>query len=201
MKHSFTLFLLFAFSLGFSQTPKTKLENPFETHQNINKQFDYLYKKSTSYKEYKVIKMALYNQLKKSVLDSIKSQKQIIANKNVLISENNSQINSLQQQLSDTQTSLNTAIDVKDNRSVFGIPTSKSIFSTLITVTYIGLILLLGFFIFKFKQNFSTTKKAVADLKSLDEEFEEHKKNSLKRFQEVNRKLQDELNKNWKKEK
>ncbi|GGF62561.1 hypothetical protein [Wenyingzhuangia marina] len=218
MKHITTLFLLLTLTTSFAKeykietiskitqtnTPQpksNKLENPFEAKENIGLQFDYLYKKSTTYQEYKVISISLYNTLKSSVLDSIQSQKNIIAEKNGVITDNKQQITSLQEKLTDTQNKLETAISLKESRSILGMPTSKTIFSTVIAVTYITLFILLGFFIFKYKQNLGITNKAVDDLNSLEIEFEKHKKNSLKRFQEVSRKLQDELNKNWKKEK
>ncbi|ANW94785.1 hypothetical protein AXE80_00075 [Wenyingzhuangia fucanilytica] len=218
MKHIIALFLLFTFTTSFAkefkseiinkitqtnppQQKSNKLENPFEAKQDIDHQFDYLYKKSTTYQEYKVISISLYNTLKSSVLDSIQSQKNIIAEKNSSISDDKQQIASLQEKLTDTQQKLEKAISLKESRSILGVPSSKSVFSTVIAVTYFTLFVLLGFFIFKYKQNLGITNKAVKDLEELEIEFDKHKKNSLKRFQEVSRKLQDELNKNWKKEK
>lgn len=191
MQRIYCFFFLLVSSICFSQN----------SNETIASQFDELYRKSTTYKDYKVVKTIEYNKLKKHVVNSLDSQKEIIDEKNKIIFNNNKEISSLKKELSNTQTDLNTAINVKDNRSVFGIATSKSVFSTVIFVTYSILILLLVFFIYKFKQNLSITKKAVSNLRNVEEEFEEHKKLSLKRFQEVNRKLQDELNRNWKKEK
>ena len=218
MKHILALFLLFIFTTSFAKehkiniinkitqtnTPQqtsNKLENPFEAKENIGLQFDYLYKKSTTYQEYKVISISLYNTLKSSVLDSIQSQKNIIAEKNSFITDNKQQIASLQEKLTDTQNKLEKAISLKESRSILGVSSSKTVFSTVLAITYITLFVLLGFFIFKYKQNLGITNKAVADLNNLEVEFEKHKKNSLKRFQEISRKLQDELNKKWKKEK
>lgn len=213
MKYILPLLLLFVFHTNFAKEPNqetqtnspikrsNKLENPFEEKLDITHQFDYLYKKSTTYQEYKVISISLYNTLKGSVLDSIASQKNIILEKNKFINENKQQIASLQKKLTDTQNQLEKAISLKESRSILGMPVHKTIFSVIITITYATLFILLGFFVFKYKQNLGTTNKAVHDLNSLEIEFEKHKKNSLTRFQEVNRKLQDELNKKWKKEK
>lgn len=191
MQRIYCFFFLLVSFVSFSQ----------DNNETIATQFDELYRKSTTYKDYKVVKITEYNKLKKHVVNSLNSQKEVIDEKNEIISNNNKEISSLKNELSNTQSDLNTAIDVKDNRSVFGIATNKSVFSTVIFITYSVLILLLVFFIYKFKQNLSITKKAVSNLHDVEEEFEEHKKSSLKRFQEVSRKLQDELNRNWKKEK
>lgn len=218
MKHIAPFIFLFLFFTGFAKEYKTKvtnkitqtsspvqkskkLQNPFEEKENINLQFDYLYKKSTTYQEYKVISISLYNTLKSSVLDSIQSQKNIIAEKNKAINSNKQQITSLQEKLTNAQNKLEKAISLKESRSILGMPVHKTIFSAAIAITYAILFVLLAFFVFKYKQNLNITNKSVSDLESLEIEFEKHKKSSLKRFQEVNRKLQDELNKNWKKEK
>lgn len=218
MKHITIIFLLSITTISFAKgykneiinkitqtdTPQetsNKSENPFDAKEDINIQFDYLYRKSTTYQEYKVISISLYNTLKSSVLDSIQSQKNIIAEKNGFITDNKQQIALLQEKLTDTQNKLEKAISLKESRSILGVSSSKTVFSTVLAITYITLFVLLGFFIFKYKQNLGITNKAVSDLNNLEIEFEKHKKNSLKRFQEISRKLQDELNKKWKKEK
>lgn len=218
MKYILVFLFSFLYIIGFAQKPtistskktnqgkinltkRGKLQNPFENKQELSLQFDYLYKKSTSYKEYKVISIGLYNTLKKSVLDSVKSQNTNLSIKSNTINENKLQIKTLQNKLLETQNHLESAVLLKNNRSFFGVPMNKTIFSIIIIVTHFTLFVLLGVYIFKYKNSIGTSRKAVNDLSSLEMEFEKHKKSSLKRFQEVNRKLQDELNKNWKKEK
>ncbi len=198
MKNHAFLLLLFAFT--FLQAQKNN-DSINQDEFSLSKQFEEIYKKSSTYKEYKVISSAKYNQLKRNVIDSLNVQKQLVSKKNLIISNNTSEINSLNQKLSEVKNSLNQSLSLKDSRSIFGVSVEKSVFSTIIILTYIILILLTGFFAFKYQQNILTTKKAVKNLQSVELEFEQHKKSSLNRFQEVNRKLQDELNKNWKKEK
>ncbi|MDO6736546.1 hypothetical protein [Wenyingzhuangia sp. 2_MG-2023] len=194
MKFSQSYLLLFLFLFLTSQNSNSQ-------DKTILNQFDELYKKSSTYEDYKVVKIQKYNQLKTTVVDSLQSQQTIISEKNQLISNNNRQITELKQKLSNLENELNSTQELKDSRSLFGIPVSKFAFSLILFFSHTILIILLAFFAYKYKENFSVTSKAVTNLKSLEEEFEDHKKSSLKRFQEVNRKLQDELNKQWRKEK
>ncbi|NJB81450.1 hypothetical protein [Wenyingzhuangia aestuarii] len=202
MKSFIYFFLLILTPLCHAQNSQNQADTPKEeTEKNISSQFDYLYRTSTKYQEYKVISINKYQGLKQNVLDSLNSQQKIITDKVKTINANNKEILALKEKLASTQQELTASIDLKDSRSVFGIPVNKSIFSIIIVITYSVLLILLGFFIFKYKQNLSITNKAVSNLNELEIEFEQHKKTSLKRFQEISRKLQDELNKNWKKEK
>ncbi len=197
MKKLIFLFLLSSFTLSIAQTNKPTTESS----EPLSEQFKALYKKSSTYKEYKVVLIAKYNALKNNVIDSIDAQKKLVKEKDITIQQNNSELKKLKLQLSDLQQQLQESIIEKNKRSIFGMAVEKSVFSFIIILTYLILILLTVFFAYQFKQNISSTKKAIRDLKGLEQEFEQHKKTSLKRFQEVNRKLQDELNKNWKKEK
>ncbi|MEN8765384.1 MAG: hypothetical protein ACN4EF_05175 [Wenyingzhuangia sp.] len=178
-----------------------KLENPFEEKQSISNQFEYLHKKSSIFKKYRLVNISLYHALKKSVLDTLANKENRIREKNMTIDHNMLRINLLEQKLSDTQNLLEDSKKQNGKRLLFGFQTTKNIFSLIITTTFIVLFVLLIFFILKHQQNLSVTKKSVDDLFLLELEFEKHKKSSFKRFQEVNRKLQDELNKKWKTEK
>ena len=66
----------------------------------------------------------------------------------------------------------------------------------LIVWSFVGvLIVLLSFFIFKFKNSNVLTLEAKKALAEMEEEFENHRRRALEREQKVMRKLQDEINK------
>ncbi|MGY6649153.1 hypothetical protein [Wenyingzhuangia sp. IMCC45574] len=195
MKPLFTILLLFIGQFSFSQNTNNSVES-----KTIEEQFQEIYKKSSTYENFKVIRITKYNTLKTNVLDTLALQKSSLAQTNSLISNHQKQTKALEKKAASLETQLNSAVNNRDNRSVFGIPVSKSIFSIILVVTHTVLILLVAFFAYQYKNNAVSTKKAVENLQSLEEEFEQHKKSSLKRYQELNRKLQDELNKQWKKD-
>lgn len=199
MKNTISLLLLFVF--GFAQAQ----ENVDYKNLSLTEQFEELYKESSTYSgtkhQYKVVKIEKYNTLKKSVIDSLRTQEQLVVELNLKIKESSNTIKKLEQKLTNTKNNVDELVVLKNQRSIFGIGVEKSSFSFIIVLSYLILIALAGFFAFKYQQNAVHTKKSVKDLADLEEEFEVYKKNSLKRFQETNRKLQDELNKKWKKDK
>lgn len=183
---------------------KNKKTTPFETGGSVKEIFDYVYKSSTSFKGrtsqkvYKSINQQTFLKLQKYVLDSLQEQKKNITAKAAMVDELEQKNQNIINQLKKTEEKLSIALSKKESRSFLGVETNKGNFTTILIATYSFLIILLAVFIFKFSKNNTTTKKALEDLKDLETEFEKHKKSSLQRFQEVNRKLQDELNKKWK---
>lgn len=193
MTRLLSLFLLFISPFCFCQNTAEE--------KTIDSQFKDLYRTSSTYKEYKVISIKKYNQLKNNTLKSLNSQKEILNQKTNFIKELQQEITDLKQNLATTEKDLKTAIELKDRRQIFGVTISQFTLSCALIATYSLLLLLLIFFIFKYKKNLNTTKHSTVSLIKLEAEFEDHKKKSLVRFQEVNRKLQDELNKKWNKDK
>ena len=53
----------------------------------------------------------------------------------------------------------------------------------------------LSYFIFKFLRSNVLTKEAKNNLIDVEQEFEQHRKNTLQREQKLRRQLQDEINK------
>ena len=83
----------------------------------------------------------------------------------------------------------------KDSIKFLGIEFSKSTYNLLVWSLIGILIILLLYFIYRFKNSNVVTVKAKTDLQELEEEFAVHKKKSLDREQKLRRKLQDEINK------
>lgn len=79
--------------------------------------------------------------------------------------------------------------------ALFGLPMSKTIYSLLMWAIIAVLLALLILFIIKFRNSNAITKQAKKTLAETEEEYEEHRRNSLEREQKVRRQLQDEINK------
>lgn len=188
MKSVFTLCLssLIVFS-SFCQEKKDTL--------SIKQQFDKIYRISTSYQEYKVIKKSRYLGLQNKVQDSINALKQDINTKNSTISSQKDSLAASKNTISNLTASLATTTAEKDSISLFGIPLSKSGYNILVWSIIIGLLAGLLFFIYKFKSSNIGTVAAKNDLQELEEEFATHKKKSLEKEQKLRRQLQDEINK------
>lgn len=205
LKKLVTSLFLVVFLTSFAQNKATitkkKTPNAFINKETVKKQFDYVFKISTTYKNNKVVNINTYYKLKKNVLDSLIQKDALINKKKTQIVTQEKSITSLTNNLERVNLELNQTTNQKNERSFLGIKVNKTTFSTLLAIVIGLLSLLLFFFIFKYKSNIYTTNSAINNYESLFQEFEDHKKTSLQRYQEVNRKLQDELNKKWKSEK
>ena len=187
--YSVLTLILFALN-GFSQSTQKFIDSG-----SINTQFDYLIEKSNRYQEYKVVRQAWLAEIKSNVNDSLNASKATITANDLLIDFQKARIDSLNQALADSKSSIN-KLDLENQRfSILGIQVKKSVFR-IIFFSIIGvLLLLLIIFISKFQASNRITKQTKLNLKELDEEFENHRKVALEREQKVRRQLQDEINK------
>lgn len=192
-----TLIVFLTFSITYAQETQNKDDEKLSlTEGTLDNQFDYVIKESNDWhRDYKVIKTNWLRTLKSHTLDSLKIYKVDISQKQTVIDSQANEIASLKSNLTVTQSSLDETRAEKDNMSLFGLQMSKTGYS-LVMWTIIGLLFaLLLMFIFKFKNSNAVTKQAKKTLAETEEEFEEHRRNSLEREQKVRRQLQDEINK------
>ncbi len=173
-----------------SDTPKPSLNNG-----TIESQFDYLYRKSSSYQEYKVVKKTFYSKIKGNVLDSLGALKTELNDTKKVVETQNMEINKLKSDLKITNDNLTGVTKEKDSIKFIGIPMTKSSYNTLLWSIILGLVVLLAVFIFKFKSSNSITNLAQSQLLDTEAEFDSYKVTALEREQKVRRELQDELNK------
>lgn len=184
-----TLFALFICILSSSAQELENQENTLE------KQFDDLYRKSTSYQVYKVISKEKFQQLKQNVLDSINRLESKISKKENTLKENSSKIEKTKQELYQIKKDLNTSTLKEDSISFIGIELNKTSYNLILWSIIIILLTGLGYFVFKFFRSNILTKEAQVNLVKVEKEFEMHRKKSLEREQKLRRKLQDEINK------
>ena len=176
-------------SVSFAQEAITEDSNTIEN------QFDKIYRTSTTYQVYKVISKDGYQRLKLNVLDSLKSSKKIISEKENLLLTERSSIKETKTLLAKTKLELDTALEKENSISLLGIPLSKTTYNLTLWSIIILLLLGLSYFIFKFSRSNVLTKEAQSNLVDVEQEFEKHRKNTLEREQKLRRQLQDEINK------
>jgi len=162
---------------------------------SVKEQFDHVYNKSGSYQEYKVIKKNLYNVLKKNVLDSIHNQKTKISETNSLLKKQSNEINTLSASLDQLKIELEQSKKEKNSLSFLGIKLKKGAFLGLMWSIFVLLLLGLATLFYLYNNNNKISKKANEDLKELEIEFKNARSRALEREQTLNRKLQDEINK------
>ena len=163
---------------------------------SIDLQLQNLYKTSSSYQEYKVIKKTRYRELQSNVLDSIAYFKDEITRKNALIKTHATSIDSISKINEATDIQLNEAISQIDTIRFFGAELKKSRYSFVLFMIIFVLAILLIVFMYKFKNSNVLTKEAKSNLIEVEDELSSFRKKSLEREQKLRRKLQDEILKN-----
>jgi len=195
IKISYIFLLLLVCSFGFSQE-----ENTTNKNGTIEEQFNHIEKVSSNYKDrgkrYEVINTVNLNELKSNILDSLKTLKNTINEKETTITSQRDSLTSLNSSLNTTKTNLESTNKEKDLISLFGLQLSKTSYNLILWSIILLLLVLLLVFIFKFKNSNTITKEAKKSLEDVELEFEEHRRVALEREQKVRRQLQDEINKN-----
>ncbi|WP_298551706.1 tRNA (guanine-N1)-methyltransferase [uncultured Algibacter sp.] len=166
----------------------------------IDNQFEYILKKSGNFKgtngqAYEAVKRSMFLALRAHTLDSLKTVHKNLAETQAVVKTQAKEISDLKTNLSNTQTNLDTTNAEKNNMALFGMQMSKTSYNVLMWSIIAGLLALLIFFIYKYKNSNAITRKANHNLAEIEEEFNEHRKTALEREQKVRRQLQDEINK------
>jgi len=191
---SLTFFLCIS-TVVFGQEEETNEPKASLDNGTIESQFDYLYRKSSSYQEYKVVKKTDYQKIKGNVLDSMQALKKDLMDTKKLVEVQGNEIKSLKADLLTTNNNLTAVTKEKDNIQFLSIPMTKTAYNGLLWTIIFSLVALLLFFIFRFRSSNSITVQAKALLNDTEKEFEAYKAKALEREQKVRRELQDELNK------
>jgi len=156
---------------------------------NIKGQFEYLYKKSNSFEQYKVISMNSYNTLKQNATDSIKLYKKEAIDHlnetnshNIKLETSNTEITQLKEELSTTQ-------NMQNSIMLLGMAVSKTAYSlfmwgVIFSLAFISVILFL-----MFKRGHQVVKEARTRLKEVQEDLEKLRKSGILREQSLGQEL------------
>lgn len=188
MKTNLIILLSFLFitSAVIGQTESNTIEN----------QFTDVIDKSNNYQEFKVIKKTKINALRKNILDSVVALEKTIETAYSEIEKQKTEISILTKNLATTQENLATSKEKEDGIEFFGMLTKKSTYNMILWSIIIGLLALLAFLFYKFKNSHAITKAAQLKLAETEGEFDAHRRKTLENEQQLRRKLQDEINKN-----
>lgn len=181
-------FFLFFGCLIASAQDTTATQNSLRSG-TITSQFDYIYRVSNGFQEYEVVKKSNLEQLKANVLDSIRTRTKEVADlKNQLGSLDDSVV-IVKELLAAEVAQKNEAIATRDNFNFLGIGIQKTVYSSLMWILVAVLSGALGFFAMQYFRSFGRIKKAEKDFLEVQEEFEQHRKNTLDRERKLKREL------------
>jgi len=174
-------------------------ESANEEDNTLRGQFEELERKSGNYRangiRYEVIKLSDLYETKNNIFDSLDTANKNIKDLTSTISANNAEIEDLNNKLQETTNNLNAVTEEKDSISFFGALISKGTYNFILWSIIFGLLLLLLFFIYRFRNSNFLTQQAKSALTDLEEEYQNHRRRALEREQKISRQLQDELNK------
>lgn len=190
-----TLFTCLFFAFSYAQEADDEDDKLSLTEGTVDNQFEYVIQKSNNYQDYKVVKKTWLYALKAHTLDSLKAVRKDLNDTQSIISNQETEIDSLKRNLSETKVTLADTNEEKDNMALFGLQMSKSNYNVLMWSIIGALFALLLLFIYKYRNSNAVTKQAKQSLSETEEEFDEHRRTALEREQKVRRQLQDEINK------
>lgn len=173
-----------------NQEPKASLNGG-----TIESQFEFLYKKSGRYQDYRVIKINQLLKFRNNVYDTLKLDRKKYLDSQNIISKQKTEIDSLNSKLIAINDNLSTVTKEKDSIKLLGMQLSKVGYNSLLWTIIAALTALLAFFISKFKRSNAITIEANKNKAEIEKEYDEHKQRTLEREQLLRRELQDELNK------
>lgn len=162
---------------------------------SIKSQFDYLKSVSSNYQEYKVVRRSHLDQLEANIADSVNSFKRQITEINNQLREQKASIEQLNTEITQTNEELEDAISKKDSFYFFGTYVHKNLYNNLMWGAVILLAVVLAISYFRFKRSHIITAETRKRLEEIQEEYEQHRKNTLERERKLNRQLVDALNK------
>ncbi len=179
-------FLVCGFTFGQTQTSMA---------DSINNRLTNLISSSNSFKQYKVIKTSRIQALRKDIHTQVKTLEDDIAQLNKELKGRNTKLSALQQKLNTANKDLKAAIKSKGQLAMFGIDLQKSTYNTIVLIVFLGLLISLFFFIFKFKRSNQITLEAKDLLHRNEKEFDHYKKKALATQQKLGRQIMDERKK------
>lgn len=187
-------FLISSLAIINAQEETTEIK-PSLDHGSIQSQFDYLMKVSTTYQEYKVVKITSFNKFNGNISDSLNVAYKRIAEANKEIAAQKSSIDNFQTEVDQLKRDLDKVNKEKNSIALLGMPLSKNGYKSLMwSIVFILVVLAVGAFLL-FKRSNKVTRSTKAELDELQEEFEQHRKRTLKREQELAVKYHNEINK------
>ena len=154
MKPLSLLVIFFLITIN-TYSQKTKKET-----LTISEQFDEVFRISTNYKENKVIRKTIFQNLRNNALDSIERIHKELQLKNQRNNFLKDSLQTIKKELGNLNSDLKLIINEKDTIYLFGIKLSKFIYKIIIWITILLLIFMLSYSLYEYKNSFLVTSQA-----------------------------------------
>jgi hypothetical protein len=187
----FLLIGLLVSGVSFSQKSAEALQG----EHTLRERYFLMKSKSQSYGDYKVIKETVLDGVWKIVQDSLAAKQTSIRTGNTTIKGLKSQLDQTVKTLNEKEQSMAEILHASTHISVLGIDMTKGAFISLVAITVVGLLVLLGLIIGRMKLQSKSLSERNLAVTALTSEFDEYKHRAMDRQTKLSRELQDERNK------
>ncbi|MDN5203742.1 hypothetical protein QQ008_20295 [Fulvivirgaceae bacterium BMA10] len=190
---------LYVLVLWLANTPfltaqSTRLTDEILDTGTLTEQYNYIYDKSSTYNEFKVVKIARLNKFWKNAQDSLNLVRASLAESKTQINIQKGNLDSLNNTLSNTKQQLAEVTEEKDSISFLGAGIPKAVYQTLMWGVIALLILALVGALYKFKLSNQITARTRKDFEIVAAELDDFKKRTLENERKLRRELQTERN-------
>lgn len=172
-------------SISFSQT----------TDESLNSKWDKMLNKSSTFESYKVIKKTELADFWKFVQDSVSILKNQLAQERTLIAKQKSEIDQLQKQSAEINSSLESTRNEKDTMTFMGMDVDKYSYATTLWILIFIILAGCGALFYMFQNSNKVTLQKTNDYESLNKSFEEFKQNKIEVERKLKREIQTQMNK------
>ncbi len=160
-------------------------QNNFAKEMTITDQWEFVQKKSSRWETYSMIPDPWLINLKNSVLDTLKNNyKNIEQLKLDIITINNTK-DELKAEKNNIEKKLAEIENEKNSFEIFNIKFNKSTFLSIITFTFLGLLILSVLLFFLFKREIGNINRCKKENKQLKEEFDEYRQEARQRQEQL----------------
>lgn len=165
-----------------------------EISNDLNAQFEQLKSRSNNYQEYKVVKKTALNSFWNSVEDTLKANGSEIHSLKGEVRDLETEVADLKTQVANRDKALDEREFQIEHMDFMGMSLTKSTYITLTwTLIFVLLIAVVVLWV-RFKSAHSVTRNTRDELRVLQDEFDQHRKNSREKETKLRRDLQTEIN-------
>jgi len=151
----------------------------------LESQLDYIHERTRIYNDFRAIRDDIFLKMKRNSLDSLNGAKLDIERLNSELTERSVQIDILNSDLSRAKTERDQAIRTKDSFSFLGIQMHKTLYNTIMWVIVLGLAFVVVILFLIFKRSHTVTSTTRKELESIQEEYEDYRKNSREKYEKL----------------
>lgn len=152
---------------------------------SIENQLNSIHQRTRVYDNFRAIRDDIFLKMKGNVNDSLNEIKLDIARLNSNLADRNFQIETLNSDLTRTKNERDEAIRNKDSMSFIGIQMNKTLYNSILWFVILGLLIVSAVLFLLFKRAHAVTSQIKEELKTMQTDFEEHKRSSREKYEKL----------------